>query len=85
MVRWYSESDPGKVLSEHLALNPRDLEFQSRRFSQIIRTSESSSAPRAPSMNLLHTIQLGVRALIPQRYEVDTVVNEGAHLLEFPP
>jgi len=78
MVRWYSEGDPGKVLSEGLALNPRDLEFQGRRFSQIINTSEGSGTPRAPPMNLLHIIQQGERVPIPQRYKVDTVVSEGA-------
>ena len=78
MVRWYSEGDPGKVLGERLALNPRDLEFQGRRFSQIINTSEGSGTPRAPSMNLLHIIQQGERVPIPQRYKVDTVVSEGA-------
>jgi hypothetical protein len=79
MVRWYSEGDLGNVLSERLALNPPDLEFQSRRFSRVIFTSESTSTPRGSSMNLLHTIQLDVRALIPQRYVDDTVVNKGAH------
>jgi len=77
MVRWYSEGDPVKALSERLTLNPRDLKFQSRRFSRVIITSESSSTPRAPSMNLLHIMQLVDRVLIPQRYVDDTVVNEG--------
>jgi len=78
MARWYSKGDPSKVLDKRLALNPRDLEFQSRRFSQIINTSESSGTPRAPSMNLLHIIQLRERVLIPQRYIDDTVVSESA-------
>jgi len=77
IVRWFHGPDLGKALSERLALNPRDLEFQSRRSPRIIKTSESSGTPRAPSVNILHTIQLVERGLIPQRYVDDTVVNEG--------
>lgn len=76
-ARWYLEGDPSKVLNERLALDPRDLEFQSRRFSQIISTGESTGTPRAPSMNLLHISQLRKHILIPQRYIDDTVVSEG--------
>jgi len=57
---------------------PRDLVFQSRRFSRIISTTKGSGTPRGPSMNLLHIRQLGEDGLVPQRHVVDTVVNQSA-------
>jgi len=74
----YLKGDPGKELCKRFALYSRDLVFQGRWLSQITMTSESTSTPRAPSMNLLHIRQLGERRLIPQRHVNNPMVNEGA-------
>jgi len=74
----YLKGNPGKVLRKRFALDSRDLVFKGRRLSQIIGTSESTSTPRAPSVNLLHIRQLGEHRLIPQRHVDYPVVNETA-------
>jgi len=71
-----SKGNPGNVLRKRLSLYPRDLMFQSRQRSRVISTSKTSGAPRAPSMNLLHTVQLREHVLVPQRHEDDAMVNK---------
>src|SRR5882757_2032514 len=77
-LRRNSKGKPGKMLRKQLSLHSRNLVLQSRWFSGIIGTSEGTSTPGAPSMNLLHVRQQREHALVSQRYVDDTVVNESA-------